>query len=209
MPAGHRRECCGRLVTRFTGHRHPHGGSADRVQIIGLKKSKTFVKFNDSFQMLTNFVRMATGKTDDCPEQRRATIDYAEIVPVRKLFRGKKYLTEANSERDHASLDGQVRLSNELFNFTAEAEIIRDAYNRAFVDCDNNFKPDIVYITEDEKQTKASIESKTKVEIHREILLKLNTMEPDEASLMEDYFNKTVKRKNKDEHLTFYHVINE
>ena len=52
----------------------------------------------------------------------------------------------------------------------------------------------VVYITENDEQIKASNESKAKVEIHREILFKISAMEPDEASLIEDYFNKAVKR---------------
>ena len=57
------------------------------------------------------FVGMATSKPD-CQSDKNATVDDAEIVPV----------------RERVSIDGQVRLSKEFFNFTAEAESLLDAY---------------------------------------------------------------------------------
>lgn len=135
------------------------------------------------------------------------TVGYDEIVPVREMFGKNGYLMQAESNRDHTSVDGGVALSNELFNFTAEAEILRDLYKVAFLDDEDNFKNDIVYITEEEKKFKTSIENKTKAEIHRQIFLKLEEMPTDHATLMEEVFNKTVKAKNKEAYVAFFYSL--
>jgi len=82
---------------------------------------------------------MVTGNTEveshSQPQEQK--VAYREIMPVREMLRQKEYLLKPMEERQHSSLDGQIKLCNDLQNFTAESEYLKERYFYSFLGEDN------------------------------------------------------------------------
>ena len=111
-------------------------------------------------------------------------------------------------QEDHVTLNRKVKLSDNLVNFTSEAGVLRDNYYSALVN-ETKFVNSAIYITENEKNEKSKLNNQTKAQIHRLILEKLESFPELEGKLMEELFNKSVKGKNKDAYIAFYHDLSE
>ena len=92
--------------------------------------------------------------------------------------------------------------------FTSEPGVLRDNYYSALVN-ETEFVNSAIYITENEKNEKSKLNNQTKAQIHRLILEKLESFPELEGKLMEELFNKSVKGKNKDAYIAFYHDLSE
>ena len=123
------------------------------------------------------------------------------------MLRSKKYLTNPKQKRQHTNLNGNIKLCDELKNFTAHCEAIKEEYLKAFINDDIVQEKRIIYITEEEKFEKNCVHNQSKVEIQKKILEIIDNKPQKEARLMEEMFTKSVKGKSKEEYLNFYYML--
>ena len=137
-------------------------------------------------------------------------IDYEEIATVREYFRENDYLMSPLSSNIHTSVDKRTKLSDELSEFTNTAIANKNEYFQALLKKESSSPLRPVCITQQEVDSKNLISNKTKSEILKEIMKQLDLMSDKENSkLLEEYFNKSVKSKNKDAYIEFYYTISD
>lgn len=113
----------------------------------------------------------ASGIAETVKYSQEQKVVYHEIVPLREMLRSRNYLLNPmQKKQQHTSLNGNIKLCDELKNFAAQSEDIKDAYQQAFISEEIVQKKEIVYITEEEKCEKKSVHNQSKAEIHKKIL---------------------------------------
>ena len=149
--------------------------------------------------MLNYLETETTFKSND-----ETTIDMAEVIPVRALFR--EYLAQPTVEVPHISMCGNKLLSTHLSNITAEAEEMRSQYHNCFLSGEQTKLP-VVYVTEEEAKNSMQVENLSKENIRKKIFMLLEKMPDNKKKLMEEVFNKTVKVKTKIDYIVFYYTV--
>ncbi|MES9884495.1 MAG: hypothetical protein ABW185_26925 [Sedimenticola sp.] len=150
---------------------------------------------------------MATGEGERIQHSTIPVVEYSEIMPVRELFRTQNYLMKPMEVETHTSLDHSIKLSENLHNFTAEAEERRKLFYENMLDADGDIHVPIVYVTEQEMIDKTSLSSQSIPAIQKQIFLLFEDMTDSESKLMEELFNKTVRGKRKATYIDFYHSL--
>lgn len=96
----------------------------DANQFIIKIGKKTF----SCFQLQKRTIALASGGTEvasSCAYNEEKKIDFTEIVPVREMLRKSEYLLNPMKESEHMSLNGEIKISSGLKNFTAESEHLK------------------------------------------------------------------------------------
>ena len=129
-----------------------------------------------------------------------------EVVAVRTIFRKAKYFLQVGEATSHMSLDGKIKLTGQLVEFSKRAnENYEQFVNSLINDTSCKIKP--VFVTEAEKIEYDKIENCTKSEIEAKVLAIIMNMEENNKKLYYDYYKKEVKQKKKDVLTEFYNYI--
>ena len=126
---------------------------------------------------------------------------------VRVYVRKNSYLKNPKNPEGHVSIDGKHEISPEILNLEEIAsknisKFINGKKSNAEIG-----KLVSVYVTQEEKIEAAKIENKTIKEIQIMIFQKMSVLSCESQELQEEIYQKTVKNKTKEKHITFYQVL--
>ena len=114
---------------------------------------------------------------------------------VRTCFRKRSYLSEPRKYRNPESLDGKIKLSNDLVNFSFIARENITEYVSSKLS-GKNVEMEIIHVIESEMSLSESVEALTKSQLKVK-MFEVIYINDDEAMFQEAVFNKSVKQKTK------------
>ena len=129
-----------------------------------------------------------------------------QINKIRIYVRKSAYLKDPKYPKTHKSVSGETTLSNKLVSFSSWAKENIQSYILSRL---NNevVNLNIIPVTEEEGKQKDAIENLTKSEIVVKIYELLNLLPLEGLSIEEQLFESTIKRKDKDAHIEFFHKL--
>lgn len=150
---------------------------------------------------------------DSAAKKKESTnegVSYNELTIIREMFREQMYLLSPKNERNHVCVNGSISLSEDLSNFTNIARQNKNVYLKSILEKEEDVKLKPVCVTEQEFENTQLLENHTIKEITVKIMQKFEEMEDvDKVNLLEEYFNKSVKGKNKNCYIDFYISLHE
>ena len=158
-----------------------------------------------------------SGQASNSHSATESAIGHEEISKVRSLIRKKRYLLQPVESEVHHSVDNDI-LTADLVNFSVLASEMQHSYMEEFLsnikdggsvkEC-NAQDHKMIYVTQKEKQQLEAIENLPISNITQRIFHLREKLGPEESSLFEEIFNKTVKGKRKSLYIEFITELEE
>ena len=148
---------------------------------------------------------MPTKEEDDTASQYTRQ-NQLQIYKVRECLRKTAYLMDSKTQNDHMSLNGEVKLSEDLVHFSELAINSTKAYvNARLSNTPVRIKP--VYVTQSEYDEANALENVSQSELKVKIFQMLELLKYDTAKVQEEYFNRSVRYKNKKAYIDFFYKL--
>ena len=125
-----------------------------------------------------------------------------QVKKVRRFVRKNKYLLNPMQEIPHSSMDLKMKMCEDLIKLPSIAVENTTNYIKAKI-VGETVKLTPVFVTQEEEEEFCSIQNKTKDEIKVLIYKLIETLDRESAKLQCEIFEKTVKRKRKEDYIEF------
>ena len=126
-----------------------------------------------------------------------------QIMKVRSYVRLRKYLLNPLETNEHKSMDGKNTLSEDLIKLPSIAISNAKEYINAKIN-GASIKLTPVFVTQEDEEEYCSLQNKTKDEIKTLIYRVIETFDKDTSKFQYEIFDKTVKRKKKEDYIEFF-----
>lgn len=151
---------------------------------------------------------LSANKSDDQNqnESQYNRSNFIQIFKVRRYVREAKYFMQSETEKQHVSLDGKTKMSEDLVDYSLHAINNINSYVKARVsNTDIEIKP--IYVTEEEKVQANSISNMTVKEIKVKIFQVLELLGNETSKVLEEDYRKNVRNKKKEAYVEFYYKL--
>ena len=130
-----------------------------------------------------------------------------QVKKVRWFVRQNKYLLNPSMEEiPHSSMNLKMKMSEDLIKLPSIAVENITNYIKAKI-AGKTVKLTPVFVTREEEEEFCSIQNKTKDEIKVLIYKLIETLDKESAKLQCEVFEKTVKRKKKEDYIEFFQSL--
>lgn len=155
------------------------------------------------FKMKRNCLSTTENSNEEPHYQRNNNV---QVNKIRLHVREKKYLLNPKQLSEHKSLDGKIKMSNDLVSFASISVGNIKQYIEAKVKNEST-KMVPVYVTQQEYEEGYTIENQTISSLLVQIFRKIEELDAENQKLQEEIFVKTVKNKKKAHYIEFYYKL--